>query len=133
MKQAVIIYDGNCGLCSRSIQFILRNDPSAVFSFASAQSKCGLALQAEYAIDSIAENTMVLIDSGVAFTKSTAVLKIAIQLEPVWCKFAYFGLIIPRFLRDPVYTIIARNRQKFFNAEVSCLMPTPEQQKRFLD
>ena len=130
MKMAIVLFDGECNFCDASVQFILKRDPKGVFKFASLQSEVGQQLLKEYDVPNNMDS-IVLIDSDGYYTKSTAALKIARQLTDFW-KYVYIFIIVPKFVRDIVYNIIAKNRYKWFGKKEACMLPTAEQRDRFL-
>ena len=125
-----MLFDGECNFCDASVQFILKRDPKGVFKFASLQSEVGQQLLKEYDVPNNMDS-IVLIDSDGYYTKSTAALKIARQLTDFW-KYVYIFIIVPKFVRDIVYNIIAKNRYKWFGKKEACMLPTAEQRDRFL-
>lgn len=127
---AIILFDGECNFCDASVQFIMKRDQAAYFQFASLQSDIGQQLLAKHAIPNYVDS-LVLIDNGHAFIRSTAALRIASKLDGAW-KLFMIARIVPSFLRDPLYNLIARNRYKWFGKKETCMLPTPEQRKRFL-
>lgn len=131
-KNPIILFDGVCNLCNSSVQFVLKHDTNKIFRFASLQSTTGQALLKEYNLSQTAFNSFVLIKEGKVFLKSTAALMVARQLEGA-IKSLYWFIIIPPFIRNAVYNIIAKNRYKWFGKQDSCMMPTPELQSRFLN
>ncbi|MNC72147.1 hypothetical protein D3C75_1231620 [compost metagenome] len=76
-------------------------------------------------------STVVLLENGVCYTESAAVLRIARRLRFPWPA-AYLFIIIPRPLRDALYRLVARNRYRWFGRDEQCMVPTPEIRKRFL-
>jgi predicted DCC family thiol-disulfide oxidoreductase YuxK len=128
----IILFDGVCNLCNSSVQFVLKHDTKKIFRFASLQSFAGQALLKEYNLSQTAFNSFVLIKKGKVFLKSTAALMVARQLKGA-VKFLYWFIIIPPFIRNAVYNVIAKNRYKWFGKQESCMMPTPELQSRFLN
>ena len=128
---SIILFDGVCNLCNRSVQFILRRDPRGRFRFAAIQSEAGQRILRERGLPAEGVGSIVLLEGGVLYTKSTAGLRIARGLTPPWPLLSLF-LIVPRFLRDPVYRLIARNRYRFFGKQEACMLPTPDTRARFL-
>lgn len=127
----IVLFDGVCNLCNRSVMFIIRHDPDAVFRFAALQSDAGR--QALSMLNQAQENvsSIVLLQGQKVFTHSTAALSIARQLKgPI--KFAYAFIIIPRFIRDAVYNWIARNRYRWFGKKDQCMVPGPDLLRRFI-
>lgn len=128
--KAIILFDGICNLCNNAVQFIIRHDKKGYFSFA--------PLQSGFAKDILKQpqnkgslHTIVLLEGGKRYTKSTAALKICQHLSGGWMLMRIF-LIIPRFLRDWVYDFIAHNRYRWFGKRKECMLPTPALKKRFL-
>jgi len=113
------------------INFAIRNDKKALLKFAALQSATGKQLQEKFQIDKNAES-LILLDNGVAYTHSDAALRIAKYLRwPV--KMLYIFILIPHFIRQPIYKWIARNRYKWFGQRESCMIPGPDIRARFLD
>ena len=127
-----ILFDGVCNLCAWAVRFILERDPRNALRFASLQSDTGQRLLAEHGLQAVTMDSFVLIENGVAFTESTAALRVSRHLHRAW-PLCYAGIILPRVLRDPIYRFIARNRYRWFGKQDSCMMPTPELRARFLD
>lgn len=127
----IILFDGVCNFCDASVQFIIKRDPAAHFLFTSLQSEKGLELTKKYAIPEDVDS-LVLIENGKAFTKSSAALRIAKKMDGLWHLFFLF-ILVPRKIRDGVYNFVAKNRYKWFGKkEDACTLPSPEQRKRFI-
>jgi len=129
--QPLLLFDGECNLCTGSVRFVIKRDPDAIFTFASLQSQIGERLCEQYGIDPQKRDSMVLIDNDKAYVRSNAALRIAGKLRGP-CRLAVVFYVVPRFIRDAVYRLIARNRYRWFGKRESCWLPTPELQKRFL-
>src|SRR4051794_20637814 len=128
----LILFDGVCNLCAWAVRFIIERDPQGLFRFASLQSELGRCLLAQHGIDTESTDSFVLIEDGIAFTESSAALRVARQLGGAW-PLCYAAIILPRFLRDPIYRFIARNRYRWFGKQETCMVPMPELRARFLD
>lgn len=128
----IILFDGVCNLCNGAINFIIKHDPKAVFSFASLQGETGQKLLAKHKIDPNKIDSIILIECQSVSVKSTAALRIAKSLNRGY-PLLYGFIIIPIFIRNAVYDYIARNRYKWFGKKDSCMIPTPELKSRFLD
>lgn len=126
-----ILFDGVCNLCNSSVQFIIKRDYKDVFRFTALQSDAGTAIVTKYNIDTSKTDSIVLIDGGNYFVKSTAALKIAKNLSGAY-PLLYGFMIVPNFIRNWVYDIIAKNRYKWFGKKDSCMIPTAELKKKFL-
>ncbi|HRE63679.1 MAG TPA: thiol-disulfide oxidoreductase DCC family protein [Ferruginibacter sp.] len=128
----VILFDGVCNLCNGAVQYVIRHDPKANFNFASLQSNIGQQLLQSNGLSQQQFDSFVLIENNIAYTKSTAALRVAKKLKgPV--KILYGFIIIPRFLRDWLYEFIAANRYRWFGKKESCMIPGPDLKQRFLN
>ncbi|MGE0141807.1 MAG: thiol-disulfide oxidoreductase DCC family protein [Planctomycetota bacterium] len=132
----IVLFDGQCNLCSASVQWILRRDRRARFRFASLQSRAGSAAVAAAGHRGSIPDSLVLIDAArdrprIRF-RSSAVLGIASHLGFPW-SLAVVGYVIPRVLRDAAYDFIARRRLRWFGSRATCWVPTKELRSRFLD
>ncbi|MBO9154370.1 thiol-disulfide oxidoreductase DCC family protein [Chitinophaga sp. GCM10012297] len=131
MEHAVILFDGVCNFCNASVNFLIRRDGRDHFRFAPLQSATGRALQEQYHFDPAALNTFILVENGKTFSKSTAALKVARRLGfPLNMTYAF--IIVPRFLRDAAYNLVAKNRYKWFGKKESCMVPDERTRRKFL-
>lgn len=105
----IILFDGICRLCSGWIGFVYKRDPAGRFRFAAVQSRAGQALLEACGLPTDRFDTMVYIESGRAYYRSDAFLRIVRHLPMCWPLLAVAG-ICPRFIRDRVYDLIARDR-----------------------
>jgi predicted DCC family thiol-disulfide oxidoreductase YuxK len=129
-EHAIVIFDGLCHFCDRSVQFILARDRRAYFRFAPSQSETARTLLDRAGLPE-APGTIVLIDADGSWLRSTATLRIARALGFPWSLFAVL-LWLPRVVRDPVYALVARNRLRWFGRRDACRIPTPDEASRFL-
>ncbi|MCX8490712.1 MAG: thiol-disulfide oxidoreductase DCC family protein [Cyclobacteriaceae bacterium] len=127
----IILFDGVCNLCNGAVLFIIRHDKNARFTFASLQSTFGQEKLKQFGLSSDELSTIVLLSNGRIFTKSSAALEIAKDLDGLWAAF-YFFKIFPSFIRNPVYDFISKNRYRWFGKQDACMIPTPEMKSRFL-
>ncbi len=128
----IILFDGVCNLCNGAVQYVIKHDREGIFRFASLQGEHGQRLLKQHNLPAAELSTFVLIKDGKAFTKSTAALLVAKQLNGV-VKSLYIFRAIPAFVRDAVYNFIARNRYRLFGRKDSCMIPSPELRARFLN
>ena len=129
--QHIILFDGICNFCNFWINFLIDRDKKDVFKFAALQSEKGQKLLEGFQMDSNFPDTFVLIEDKKVYTKSTAALKISRNLNGIW-KCFYFMIFIPKPIRDYIYTIIAKNRYKFFGKSDLCRVPTEKDKGKFL-
>jgi predicted DCC family thiol-disulfide oxidoreductase YuxK len=127
----VILFDGVCNLCNRSVQFVIKRDPQAKFSYASLQSGFGQTLLKQFNLPPGNFNSFILFQDNQVYTRSTGALKMLSQLEGwKWTRIFY---IVPGFLRDAVYNIFSKYRYRWFGKMDECMIPTKELQARFID
>jgi len=131
MDGPVILFDGVCNFCNSSINFIISQDKKRVFRFAALQSVAGKELLEKYDLPEGYLESFILIDNGKAYKSSSAGLKLYNKLSWHW-KWLQIFWIVPRFIRDGVYSIIARNRYKWFGKKDRCMIPSPDVKSRFL-
>lgn len=127
----IVLYDGVCGLCDRSVQLILRNDRRGRFRFAALQSEIGRALLEKFGLSPEALDSVVLVEGGRAWRKSRAALRIARRMDAPW-PLLWPLMIIPRPVADFLYGLVARNRYRIFGKLDACMIPPPEVRARFL-
>lgn len=100
--------------------------------FASLQSKPGMQAIQETGMPGNAEpGSIILYYKGHYYLRSAAMLKITRLLGGIWPVFSVL-YILPAFLRNAVYNLIARNRYRWFGRKNECMVPTPQNKKRFL-
>lgn len=128
---AIVLFDGECHFCNKSVQFIIKRDPEATFSFASLQGPVGRELGETYSFPP-SSDSFILIEQGRMYEESTAALRVAKRLNGLW-KLFYVCIIIPKPLRDLVYRFVANNRMKWFGSSDACPIPTPKMRERMLD
>src|SRR5690606_21432172 len=127
LPENIVFYDGDCGFCNSSVQFIL-DKKKDVFHFLPLQSDLAQKILDEHNTK-INLDTIYFLKSGKLYNRSSAALQIARGLKGGYPLFFAF-YIIPKFIRDPFYNMIARNRHKIQAGY--CMIPTPEDQKYFL-
>lgn len=127
----VVLFDGVCNLCNSSVQFIIERDVENRFKFSSLQSDFGQSFLKKYQLNTETFDSILLVEEDQYYSKSTAALKIGQELKGLkWLKVLW---IVPKFLRDFVYSIISKNRYKWFGKQDNCWIPTPELQEKFLN
>ena len=131
LTHSIILFDGVCNLCNGAVNFVIKRDPGNVFKFTPLQEKQGVLLLKKHAVDSKKLDSIVLIENGNVYIKSSAALRIARKMSNLWPLF-FVLLIIPSFIRDGVYDFIAKNRYKWFGKKEQCMIPTPGLREKFL-
>jgi predicted DCC family thiol-disulfide oxidoreductase YuxK len=128
----VILFDGICNLCNASVQYVIKHDKKKLFRFASLQSSFGESVLKQYDLPVNTFNSFILLSDNKIYTRSTAALLVAKKVSGL-IKLLYGFIIIPKFIRDFVYDIIAKNRYKWFRKKEACWVPTPELKSLFLN
>ena len=127
----ILFFDGVCGLCSRCVDFSLRHDRSGLVRFAPLQGSTAAELLTHEDVADL--DTVVLVDDGVLFRRSAAIVGLLRQLGGPWRLVATLLWLIPRPLRDVGYRMVARSRYRIFGKSDTCRVLTPGEHERFLD
>lgn len=133
----VLLYDGVCGFCNKSVQMILDHDKRKEMRFAALQSDYGQQVISRHPeLEKIDSVVFVEPESDAqqerVFIRSNAALRVAGYLGGAWRLLLIFR-IIPRPVRDFFYDLFAKYRYKFFGKYDSCMLPAPGVRSRFLD
>ena len=127
----ILLFDGVCNLCNSFVQFVLERDTDEQFVFASLQSDVGQQLLDYYQLSNKLK-TVVLIKNHIAYTQSDVPLKVGQSLGG-WMNIVRVGWLVPKFIRDALYVLVAANRYRLFGKQEQCMLPRPEWERRFLD
>lgn len=132
MEYAILIFDGVCNFCNSFVNYIIDRDPKKKIRFVASQSEPGKKLLKKYKVSKQeVKESIIFIEQERYTTKSTAFFHILKHLKFPW--FLFYGvMIIPGFIRDPIYDFIGRNRYKWFGKRTTCRMPTKDIKDRFL-
>jgi predicted DCC family thiol-disulfide oxidoreductase YuxK len=131
MAPAVVLFDGTCAFCEGSVKFIARRDPYGYFRFGASQSAAGARLLAEHGVSRDTARSMVLIEDGQVYLRSTASLRIARRLRFPWWLAGIF-LLVPRPIRDLAYRAVAAVRHRLAGPSNACEIPPPEIRERLI-
>ena len=126
----IVLFDGVCNLCNRSVDFIIRHEKSHKLQFASLQSDVGKSIVNKSGLDEIPDSVMLFVD-GELLVRSDAALAISTYLKRPYV----YGIIfkyVPKILRDSVYNLIAKNRYRWFGKKETCRVPSADERERFL-
>src|SRR6516164_6968697 len=126
----VLVYDGSCGFCGRSVQFILRHERHHDLLFVTRDSPLGQDLRRHFHLEGV--ESMLWIARDQASIESNAVFRAARYLGGIWSALGALGWLVPSALRNRAYRLIARHRKSLSFAATSCWVPTAEQRERFL-
>ncbi len=129
----ILLFDGVCNLCRRSVQFVVRHDPEGIFHYASQQSALGQRLLGQHGVQApLALDTVYLVDDAGIHGKSTAVLRVLGRLGYPWRAFAWL-LAVPRPWRDWAYDFVGKRRYAWFGKTDVCWVAGPALKDRFPD
>jgi predicted DCC family thiol-disulfide oxidoreductase YuxK len=128
---AIVLFDGICNFCSASVLFIIKRDPAGYFRFAALQTDNGRFITERHGINLESTDSIILIENDRVFYRSDAALRISRRLRGAW-KLFYVFIIIPPFIRNFVYDIIASNRYRWFGKRDSCFIPDESIMSRFI-
>src|SRR5438477_3011316 len=131
LPRATLYYDGECGLCDRFVQFVLRHDRGEYFQFATLQSEAGREPLTRLGLPENDLRTVVLVDEGSSYVRSTATLRVCRRLAGLWPLLFAF-IVIPKPWRDGSYALVARNRRRWFGTLSACPVMPPEWRRRFI-
>jgi predicted DCC family thiol-disulfide oxidoreductase YuxK len=127
----VILFDGVCIFCSRWVRFVAARDKPARFRFTAIQSPYGARLAQALGIVAGDPDTTAVVHGGVAHFKSDGALTV-LSCLPGW-SWVRVLLAVPRFIRDGVYVVIARNRYRIFGRCYACKVPVEGLRMRVLE
>lgn len=127
----ILVFDGECGLCSATVKFVLAHDRERRIRFIVAQTPLGAALYRHFGLKSPDYETNIVLENGRALTKSESSIRIFELVGPPWSLISAFR-VLPRWLRDGIYERIARNRLKWFGKSSKCDVPDRADRGRFL-
>jgi predicted DCC family thiol-disulfide oxidoreductase YuxK len=155
MPSPILLYDGVCGLCNRFVQFTLRRDRREIFRFASLQSPLAAGILARHGVDARELDTVYVVSNPVVsnpvvsnpvspnedcqgerevlLSRSAAVLFVLQHLGGFWRLAGFLLRLLPKFLLDSAYNVVARNRYRIFGRSETCVLPTVQDRSRFLD
>ncbi|MBX2931693.1 MAG: DUF393 domain-containing protein [Chitinophagaceae bacterium] len=131
IKPPIVLFDGVCNYCNTMVNFSIRHNTKRNLRYATLQSNIGKTLISSYNVDTSIDS-VIFIENNQAHIYSTAAIKIVRHLQfPV--SLLYGLIIIPAFIRNPLYKWFASNRYKWFGKRDSCMIPSKEIKQLFLE
>ena len=130
--QQIVFFDGVCNLCNRSVNFLIKNDKKGVLKFASLQSEFAKKTLPKTLLNNKDLDSILFYTEGKYYEKSNAILKLCKILGGFFYVFQ-FGYLLPPFLRNGLYMLIANNRYRWFGTTAHCSVPATDLKDRFLD
>ena len=135
LTSPVLLYDGECGFCDRTVKFALRRDQGGPLRFATLQGAYGAALVSRHP-ELAHVDSLVWVEANGAvervWVRSAGALRLARYVGGIWSILAGIAMLVPRPLRDAAYDAFARRRYRWFGTSENCELPTPEERARFI-
>ena len=131
LNKGLILFDGYCNLCSGTVQFIIKRDKKDYFRFASLQSEIGIQILSEFQLPLNFDKSVILIEDKTVWLKSNAILRIVARLNGLWPVIGIMR-ILPQYVSDMFYDLIARYRFKLFGKKNLCFIPETKIQNKFI-
>ena len=131
MKKTILLFDGVCNLCNNWVQFVINRNKSRSIVFSSLQSDSGQELLKAHNLAHEDFDSLVVFHKGKVYKKSKGVFILVSKLDFPWPILGVFR-IIPTFISNKVYDLIARNRYNLFGKKDQCMLPDESTKDRFL-
>ena len=132
----VLLFDGICVFCNRTVQFLIRHDSQAILRFVPLESPLGQALLAPFNAQQGPEGVILITNTltpNAHLSRRTEAFGDTLQLLPrPWSTLGQTLPLVPRPLREWAYTLFARHRYRLFGRHPTCPLPTPTQRSRIL-
>jgi predicted DCC family thiol-disulfide oxidoreductase YuxK len=128
---AVVLFDGVCNLCNAFVNFVIEHDPNVYFRLGALQDEAAQPYLQAAGLEDEALDSVVLIENGRVYRRSTAALRVLRWLDGAW-PLLYSFIVVPRPIRDTVYDWIAERRYDWFGRRDTCRVPTPDEQRHFI-
>jgi predicted DCC family thiol-disulfide oxidoreductase YuxK len=132
LASKILLFDGVCNLCNGSVLFVIKRDKKKQIRYAAIQSEQGKMLMEKYGIEEAYLGSLIFIDEGKVYLRSTGALRLCKYLKGLW-PMLYLLVIIPPFIRNFFYDTISKYRYKLFGKYETCMVPTNELKSLFLD
>lgn len=126
----IVLFDGVCNLCNSIVLFLIKHDTEYNLHFAAQQSEAGKNTMHQHAIRD-REKSVIVIKDELVFYKSDAIIEIA-KLLTGWPSIFKYTKILPKFLRDGIYSLVSKNRYSIFGIRNTCMTPSNSIRERFM-
>jgi predicted DCC family thiol-disulfide oxidoreductase YuxK len=128
----IVLFDGVCNFCNGTVQFVLQHDKLGNVQFASLQSDAGQSLLQHFGLPLHHFDSFVVVHHNAYYTQTDAVVQLLKNMGGYWTPLGRVLAIVPRFIRNAVYNLIANNRYRIWGKKETCMLPTPAQRSRFI-
>lgn len=126
----IVLFDGICNLCNRTVMFLIKYDKNNSLYFAAQQTNTGVKLMNQYLVSQDCRS-VILIKNDLVYYKSDAIIEIA-KLLSGWPRLVFIGVIVPKFIRNWIYDLVANNRYKLFGKQTICTIPSKANEHKFI-
>ncbi len=126
----LLLYDNSCGMCQRSIQFLIKHNKKENFYFLSLDSDLGKKIKKQFDLGEI--DSIVYLKNQKIHIYANAIFEALLEVNAPW-KYLNILKSIPTFITTPVYKLIAKNRKRLNKRFQNCPYYPPEIRARFLD
>lgn len=130
-QSSIVLFDGVCNLCNGFVQFLIKNDHKRRLRFASLQSDFGAGVQFEMLPVDDKIDSVLFLHNGHLLLRSDAAIEILKTMGGVWI-LSHAFYVFPRFIRNRIYDLVAKNRYRWFGKRSECMLPSPELEERFI-
>ena len=131
-NKKIIFYDGFCNLCDGFVKIVINLDKNNIFLFAPLTGNHAKKLLKDIYLDSRKSDSVIFYDNKEISFKSKAVIEILLSLKGFFYLF-WFAKLIPSFLSNIVYDVVAKNRYVWFGKQDKCIVPDKKIRSKFLD
>ena len=114
------------------MMFVIKRDKKRQIRYATIQSKQGKKLMNKYGIEETYLGSLIFIDEGKVYLRSTGALRLCLYLKGLW-PLLYVFIIVPPFVRNTFYDTVSKYRYSLFGKQEKCMVPTLELKSLFLD
>ena len=128
----VVLIDGVCNLCIKSVRILHKLEPNMLLKFASQQSEMGEQLLKENGIEVNDLDTIFYLEDGKLYERSEAFIALSKHLKEPYRILGKISKVVPYFLRNAIYNLIAKNRYRIFGKQDVCYLPEGDLTERFL-
>ena len=129
--ERLILFDGMCNWCNAWVSFTIAHDPDGKFKFGTLQSEQAQRILHDLHLSATDYQTVLLLEEGHVYTKSTAALRVLRQLS-CWWPLYYICVLVPAPIRDVAYDFVARHRYRWMGRTATCRVPTQAERDRFV-
>ena len=131
-NKIIVLFDGVCNMCVWSVRFIINRDVNDKFRLASIQSEAGKKIISDNKINTVKNDSIIVIDQNVIRYRSSAALFTLLHLKTL-LKVLLVFYIIPSPIRDLIYRLMAKIRHVFFGKRKKCILPNELNTSKFLN